>query len=318
MIPDLKMADFVPAPDRAAWLQLRSTGLGGSDIAAAAGLNPYKSPYALWVEKTERLSDAVESEAMEWGNRLESVVLSKWAEQHPSLELSRPPLGVWRHVEHDFMLATPDAFALDAGEPVGLIEAKTAGLRSAHQWADGIPDHYELQTRWYLACLGLPRAWVAVLIGGQQWREFEIVRDLEIEERIVELASGFWQLVADRTPPEVDGTESTSDALKRLFATDDGGSIELPIDGAALLNEARAARQAVKDAEARQAAADNQIKALLGDHAVATIDGRVAATWKTFDKKSLDQKALRAALPDVAAQFTVESSYRTLSIKDMK
>lgn len=318
MIPDLKMADFVPAPDRAAWLQLRSSGLGGSDIAAAAGMNPYKSPYALWVEKTERLADAVENEAMEWGTRLESVVLAKWAEQHPSLELARPALGVWRHVEHDFMFASPDAFAVDAGEPVGLIEAKTAGLRSAHQWADGIPDHYELQTRWYLACLGLPRAWVAVLIGGQQWREFEIVRDLEIEERIVELASGFWQLVADRTPPEVDGTESTSDALKRLFATDDGGSIELPIDGAALLNEARAARQAVKDAEARQAAADNQIKALLGDHAVATIDGRVAATWKTFDKKSLDQKALRAALPDVAAQFTVESSYRTLSIKEMK
>lgn len=318
MIPDLKMADFVPAPDRDAWLELRATGLGGSDIAAAAGLNPYKSPYALWVEKTMDLADEVENEAMEWGNRLEGVVIAKWGEEHPTLTVERNPLGVWRNGEHDFMLATPDAFAIDAGETVGLIEAKTAGVRSAHQWDDGIPDHYELQTRWYLACLGLPRAWVAVLIGGQKWRQFEIARDLGIETRMVELATDFWKLVANRTPPEVDGADSTTEALKQLFAADDGGTIELSTDTTALFEEARAARAAVKAAEARQAEADNQIKALLGDHAVATIDGRIACTWKTASKKALNQKALRAEMPEIAEKFMTTSSYRALNVKEMK
>ena len=32
------------------WTALRSTTIGGSDAAAILGLNPYKSPYALWAE----------------------------------------------------------------------------------------------------------------------------------------------------------------------------------------------------------------------------------------------------------------------------
>lgn len=32
------------------WEKLRSTTIGGSDAAAILGLNPYKSPYALWAE----------------------------------------------------------------------------------------------------------------------------------------------------------------------------------------------------------------------------------------------------------------------------
>ena len=30
------------------WLALRSGYIGGSDAAAVIGLNPYKSPFALW------------------------------------------------------------------------------------------------------------------------------------------------------------------------------------------------------------------------------------------------------------------------------
>ena len=37
---------------RDAWLEARSHSLGGSDAAAVMGLNPYKSPFALWAEKT--------------------------------------------------------------------------------------------------------------------------------------------------------------------------------------------------------------------------------------------------------------------------
>ena len=37
---------------RDAWLVARRHSLGGSDAAAVMGLNPYKSPFALWAEKT--------------------------------------------------------------------------------------------------------------------------------------------------------------------------------------------------------------------------------------------------------------------------
>ena len=38
--------------DKAEWLSLRGNYIGGSDAGAVVGLNPYKSAYALWAEKT--------------------------------------------------------------------------------------------------------------------------------------------------------------------------------------------------------------------------------------------------------------------------
>ena len=36
------------------WLAIGRTGIGGSDAAAAVGLNPYTSALELWLEKTGR------------------------------------------------------------------------------------------------------------------------------------------------------------------------------------------------------------------------------------------------------------------------
>ena len=40
----------------------RASYLGASDIAAALGLSPHKSPYALWAEKTRRVAERREAE----------------------------------------------------------------------------------------------------------------------------------------------------------------------------------------------------------------------------------------------------------------
>ena len=39
---------------RAEWLQLRHSGLGGSDAAAVLGLSKWTSSYGLWLNKTGR------------------------------------------------------------------------------------------------------------------------------------------------------------------------------------------------------------------------------------------------------------------------
>ena len=42
----------LPPPDEHdRWLEMRRTGFGGSDAAAALGLNRYSSPYKLFCEK---------------------------------------------------------------------------------------------------------------------------------------------------------------------------------------------------------------------------------------------------------------------------
>lgn len=43
------------AEDHKKWLKTRDLGIGGSDAAVIMELNPYKSPYQLWMEKDGRL-----------------------------------------------------------------------------------------------------------------------------------------------------------------------------------------------------------------------------------------------------------------------
>ena len=38
----------------------RLTGLGGSDLGAILGLNPYRTPSSIWLEKTGRLIPEVD------------------------------------------------------------------------------------------------------------------------------------------------------------------------------------------------------------------------------------------------------------------
>lgn len=37
-----------------AWHAFRALGVGGSDMSTILGLNPYSTPYDLWLEKTNR------------------------------------------------------------------------------------------------------------------------------------------------------------------------------------------------------------------------------------------------------------------------
>jgi putative phage-type endonuclease len=66
------------------WLELRRKGLGGSDVATAMGLSPWKSPMQLYLEKTGEIDpEPLTSEVVYWGTVLESVIANRFAELHP-------------------------------------------------------------------------------------------------------------------------------------------------------------------------------------------------------------------------------------------
>lgn len=71
----------------------------------------------------------------------------------------------------------------------------------------------------------------------------------------------------------------------------------------ALIEEAQAEAEAIKDA----------LKAHMGD-AEELRAGEYKITWKTVTTSRLDSKALRAALPDVAARFTRETTSRRFTV----
>jgi putative phage-type endonuclease len=265
------------------WLELRRKGLGGSDIAAAAGLNPHKSPYALWVEKVDGVTDDRETEAMEWGRRLEAPVADAFADR-TGLEVIKYP-ALLAHPEHPWMLANVDRF-YDDGQLFGVLEVKTAGLRRAQEWEEGeVPDYAAVQGHQYLAVTGHPRCALAVLIGGQEMRVVWLERDEQLVESLWTIGANFQRLVEERRPPGLDESVATQRALLRRWVAEPGKETDLPDEAQHWLEVRKAAKEQTAAAQAVIDRADNELKAMMADAEVGLLGGRVAVTWKAYTRR---------------------------------
>lgn len=195
------------------WLELRKTGIGGSEVGTICGLNKWESAYTLWAKKTGRITERVEmNEPMEWGNRLEPVVIDKFADEHPELEILRN-VGTWAHPDRHWQIGNPDALYVKDGK-LGVIEVKTAS--SENDWADGVPPYYETQVQWYMDVFDVEHAYVIVLFNGRNYREYELARTPLAQELNRELVEQFREQVAGDFHPDFDGSISTMDTVRTL------------------------------------------------------------------------------------------------------
>ena len=68
-----------------------------------------------------------------------------------------------------------------------------------------------------------------------------------------------------------------------------------------------------EELEAEIAAAEDAIKAVMGDEELLTA-GAYKVSWKTFTSSRLDTTALKKALPQIAEQFMKTTTARRLSV----
>ena len=69
-----------------------------------------------------------------------------------------------------------------------------------------------------------------------------------------------------------------------------------------------------EELEAEITTLEDQIKAAMGDQE-AVMAGAYKITWKSVESSRLDSKALKAALPDVAARFMVKTTVRRFTVQ---
>jgi predicted phage-related endonuclease len=68
-----------------------------------------------------------------------------------------------------------------------------------------------------------------------------------------------------------------------------------------------------EELDATITALEDSIKAVMGDEEILTA-GAYKVSWKTFTSSRVDTTALKKAMPDVAAQFTKQTTARRFSI----
>lgn len=278
------------AIDHDKWLEVRNMGIGGSDAGVIMGLNPYKSPFQLWMEKTGQIQpeDLSDNEYVYWGTVLEEAVAHRFTEV-TGKKLQRR--GTLQSEENPFMLANVDRMVI--GEDAGL-ECKTANAFSSGKWdGDEIPDSYYCQCLHYMAVTGCQKWYIAVLVGGNHFIWKEIQRNEEDIQALIKAESEFWDKVQKKEMPPVDWTMSCAEALKNRFSKSNGEEMDLPAEAAEILLKLDEYQDTEKALKQNIQLQKNRICAILGDFEIGRIGDR-KVLWKSQNgRESIDLKKLK-------------------------
>lgn len=299
--------------NRQEWLKARKKGIGGSDASAIAGLNKWKSPVAVYLDKIGQTPhEDINSESAYFGTVLEDVVAQEFSKR-TGLKVRRRN-AILQHPEHPFMLANVDR--LIVGKKEGL-ECKTASEYLKEEWKDDeVPAQYLIQCQHYMAVTGYQAWWIAVLIGGNKFVYKKVERDEDIIQYLIQIESDFWNNhVLKEEPPMFDGSDASSDLLKALYPEAvPETEIELPPDANSLVSALDQVSSEIKELETQKKEYENQLKAMMGENEKAYAGERVI-TWKSVSSNRFDSKRFSIEHPELYKQYVKASNYRRFAIK---
>ena len=201
-----------------------------------------------------------------------------------------------------------------------ILECKTANPYTYDEWgdvgSDQVPLSYLVQCAWYLAITGLKQADLAVLFGNADFRIYEIHRDLELEEMILDRAKNFWeQNVLRKIAP---AAQSESD-YKTLFPQSIPKIIEAPKETCELIKKLKSINEQIDSYEQEVSQIKQSILAQMQEAEVLTHQGQVLATWKAPKPSTrLDTKKLSSEHPELIQAYQVQiANSRRLVIKEL-
>jgi len=298
--------------ERRAFLEARRAYLGGTDVAAILGVSKWATPLTVWNAKTGGDVPDAGSLAARRGLALEPFIAEEFVREHPefvvyrSKPIVRDDWGFPAGASVDRMVARREK----PRTPVAILEAKTAFRYGWREWDEKtgeLPDAYYLQQQWYLAVTGLPLSYGVADVGDPDRVRIVSVRaDRRIQRRCIEAARTFWhEHVLTGIPPEPSGADGDARILRELYRrTIPDPPLVLDAPEAAGLVSTYLAAKAASDAAKREAeTAKQKLCALMGEHERALAGGYLLS-WKAQERTTIDTKALRAAHPAIAGEFT--------------
>lgn len=253
-------------------LEERKNTLGASEIAAVAGILPWRSAHDTWLVK-RGLVDELGDVTTRMGNRVEACVREEYC-----LEMNAEVahFGTIIHPTEPWASATPDAAVYGARR---LLEIKCVGWRMAHHFGtdvDAIPAYYRAQLAWQMECCDADEAHLAAWIGGSDFRIYTVQRDRELGAMLLDVGRRFWfDHVLPGIPPPADGTEGARRMLERLYPTHRTPLKPATPTAQDLAAKLRAAKAEAERAELRVQEFQNKMIEEIGES-----EGLTADDWK--------------------------------------
>lgn len=294
------------------WLQLRHQYIGGSDAAAVVGMNYFSSPYSLWAEKTGKIPGFSGNLATEVGTYLEEFVAQKFAAE--TGKKVRKCNQSFLNSDYPFAIANIDREIV--GEDAGL-EIKTTDSLNLKRFKNGeYPANYYCQMVHYLAVTGKQRWYLAVLIGNKEFKWFTVERDDDEIAALMAAEADFWEYVKNNTPPPVDGAESTTEAIKTIYAESSENVVDLYLHKTDLEQYAALSSQ-IKELEALKDETANRIKSFMGESWSGETDG-YKVIWKSQTRRTFDNKRFATENPDIdLSEYYKETVARPFKVTEI-
>lgn len=299
----MRQFEFVAAEQGSdAWLELRKTGITATDMTAIMGVSPWKTPFALYAEKTGQFQPEPVGEAAHRGLILEDAVATWWESQHEGKKLRRSN-GVLRLKDVPWAMCSIDRMV--QGED-HIVEIKTS---ASPLWRIGIPEFVQVQCQWQLLISGFEEMTVAALLGGLVFREETVRADRNLQTEMFRKAELFREAIENRTAPALDGRDSDILAAIKPQESEEWAQADDGIDRVAALYSQTLYESKLLDQELSNLAIS--LKEAIGERQGIVGNTGWLATWRQ-NKPSLktDWKAVAEELgasQEIVAKHTKET-----------
>lgn len=293
----------------------RNKFLGGSDTGTILGINPFKSAYTLWLEKTGHVEPADLSDklAIKVGHMVEDTV-AKLYEQETGHRV-RESLVSYMCKEYPFLKGHVDRLIID--DATRGLECKTTSSNNHYDYESGeVQPYYYSQCQFYMMMTGKKNWDLATLKDNTHFYINTIERDDEYIEVMLESMKNFWECVKNDTPPVLDNSKSTTDSINRQFQeASNENAVDISSLDAILENRCKYAEleQQYKELKTQL---DNQIKVELKGNEIGKSKNYIV-TWKQSKPRFNPSKA-KTFLTNDEYEQCLDNATRFLRIKPIK
>ncbi len=292
-------------------IENRRNYVGCSDLPVILGVSPFKTAYQLWEEKLGLTPPFAGNDSTHWGSTMEPVLREEFKKRKHFVVSAddtdykipdcKPLQG---HV--DGVIRFPNTF--------WIWEGKTASR--ADGWGpDGsniVPPYVEAQVQGLLLVTGAGKCIVSVLIGGNDFRCYEILPDELRHQQIISAVLKFWNMVKSKTPPAATSTDDLTALWPRVKVDD---CVEAPDNLAYDIRRLGALKEQLKSLDAEIENIESTAKLAIKDFAGIKHGGEILATWSSYEVERLDTKALKADYPEIVSALTKKFPQRRFTLK---
>jgi putative phage-type endonuclease len=301
----------------------REKVIGSSDIGTIMGVNPYKTKFELWCEKTGKIEpkDLSNNDAVHFGTILEDIVAQEYARRNNCSVRKAPK--VYTHTEYPYLVAHADR--LITGTNKGL-ECKTTSEFNKDKWKDSdIPESYILQCQWLMG-LSHKKEWdIAVLIGGNKYKDKTIKFDEDLFDLMVKAAVKFMEENVEKDiPPEL--TADDEENVAKLYPNHSSKVLDLDITDERIailidhhetnIKYLQEIKEHIKQLEEEKSEIEIYLKYLIKDNAGIRTP-QYCVTWKSQNGQVVFDKEAMIA-DGVYDKYATQTSFRRLNITKNK